>query len=521
MGYSKFLQRLDLIKQRRKHSQPLPRGAAPYTSSNDFRTESSDMKAAAKSWNHRFSESSQLQTDSPLKTASRGCDPQHIITLGTARPSAEFFPWESLQMRCLQPADSRIQELVSMGCTKGEAEYDLSVAMNYGYSAGSPQVLRFVTEHVEMVHNPPYKDWESCLTCGTTSALEICFRIFCNPGDTILMKEFTYPGTISAAKAQGMKILGINIDSLGLTPEDLDHKLNNWDPALGPKPFLLYMIPTGQNPSGTTQSLERRKSIYQVAIRHDLYIIEDDPYYFHHLGPRNTNCVSTTHQQQLELEKYLKKLPPSYLSLDSHGRVLRLDTTSKILAPGLRCGWITASSQVIRKFLTYSEVSVLSPSGPSQVMLHKLLDETWGHEGLIQWLLSLSLQYSERRDLMVQACERFIPAKLCSWEVPINGMFLWFRVHVSQSSQFPNRNLEKDSCDRLIQLEEMIFDQACRNGVLVSKGSWFVSSLEEVHGVNFRVTFAAAPTDELTDAIQRFGEALSHVLSKVSSSEDR
>jgi aromatic amino acid aminotransferase I len=81
---------------------------------------------------------------------------------------------------------------------------------------------------------------------------------------------------------------------------------------------------------------------------------------------------------------------------------MRMDTLSKILAPRLRCGWVTASSQVIQKFKTYEEVGVLSPSGPSQIMAYKLLDETWGHHNFVQWLMDLSLRERQQRYVMLE-----------------------------------------------------------------------------------------------------------------------
>lgn len=176
-----------------------------------------------------------------------------LITLGTARRSPEYYPWESMTFQCLQDAAAAEQSgdansTISMVAAKGESAYDLAVAMNYGFSAGSPQALRFITEHVELIHNPPYEDWDCCESCGTTSAIDIAFRILCNPGDTVLVEKYTYPGTIASARAEGLKTLGIEMDDDGLVPEDLDQKLQNWDFAGGKKPFVLYMIPTGQIP---------------------------------------------------------------------------------------------------------------------------------------------------------------------------------------------------------------------------------------------------------------------------------
>ena len=384
---------------------------------------------------------------------------------------------------------------VSMSCTKGEEQYDLAIALNYGYAAGSPQLVRFVTEHTELIHDPPYDDWASCLTCSTTSAIEMALRMLCDRGDWILAEEFTYSGTLEGAKPLGIDVVGVKMDEFGLMPGDLDLILSTWDPARGPKPFVLYTVPSGQNPTGITQTAERRRAIYQVAERHDLCIIEDDPYYFLQLGDGVRDGAV-----QITPAEYLRKLPPSYLSLDVSGRVLRLDTTSKILAPGLRCGWLTGCCELVAKFLNHTEFSTVAPAGPSQVMLHKLLDETWGHEGFIRWLVHLSQQYARRRDVVVDACVRHLPREICSWGFPTTGMFLWIRVDSARHTKVRER--------REVAVEDMIYARAKENGVQISKGSWFAIERHLSADVHFRLTFAAAPVDSLECAIKRFGDAV-------------
>ncbi|KAF6829093.1 aromatic aminotransferase [Colletotrichum plurivorum] len=490
------------LRDNRSLQGPLPPGPAPYTRSDFFKSPSSGTRPKALRWDHRLSNESHNLQPSPLKAASRG-PAQKLISLGTARPAPDYFPLESMMLECMQNATTKTEGASitsTMSTTKGESAYDLAVAMNYGYSAGSPQALRFITEHAELVHKPPYDDWSCSLTCGTTSAIEIAFRIFYNPGDTILVEEYTYSGTMIAAKAQGLRLLGIEMDDLGLLPDAL------WDCGRGQKPFVLYMIPTGQNPIGTTQSLERRKAIYDVAERHDIYILEDDPYYFLQLGGACSESIPG--QDGHPAEGYLQTLPASHVSMDTSGRVLRMDTTSKIL-PGLRCGWVTGCAQIIDKFVAYSEVGVLSPSGPSQVMVYKLLDETWGHEGFFNWLRSLSAQYRNRRDTLVDACRRFLPSDVCQWIVPEEGMFIWIRIDVSGLSgtwDLAWGDDERGRCCRAA--EDRVYQKAQDNGVLVSKGSWFISDVQKMRNAYFRLTFAAAPSGELGEAIARFALAV-------------
>jgi aromatic amino acid aminotransferase I len=150
--------------------------------------------------------------------------------------------------------------------------------------------------------------------------MDTVFRMFCDRGDWIITEEYSYPGAIEAVTPLGINILGIKMDGQGLIPEDLENKLRSWDPSRGRKPSVMYIVPCGQNPTGATQSAERRRRIYQVAEEHDLYIIEDDPYYFLKLHSRSESGDDSP----MPVDEYLRQLPPSYLSMDVSGRVVRL-----------------------------------------------------------------------------------------------------------------------------------------------------------------------------------------------------
>lgn len=292
------------------------------------------------------------------------------------------------------------------------------------------------------------------------------------------------------------------MDADGLMPEDLESKLRQWDAANSPRPCALYVIPTGQNPTGVTQPAARRKAIHQVAERHDLIIIEDDPYYFLQLEPER---IATSALRPIE---YLRKLPPSYLSLDTSGRVIRLDTVSKILAPGLRLGWITGSSQLVAKFLNHTEFSTTSPSGPSQVMMYKLLEETWGHTGFVNWLMYLSSQYSRRLHTMVRACRAHLPRQHCRWSVPTFGMFVWIEIDCHKHRQACCSGDCEEIGKSCLEIEDRLYQKAKQNGVQISKGSWFEAKTDWHSSVNFRLTFAAASEEDLEEAVIRLGKAV-------------
>lgn len=358
-----------------------------------------------------------------------------MISLGGGLPCAENFPIESISMKIPASPDFSEEatrasgETVTIGkydVEKNDGVYDLSIALNYGQANGSAQMMRFVTEHTELVCNPPYADWRTALTVGSTGALEQALRMFCDKqrGDAILTEEYSFSTALETAAPLGVKVFGVALDEQGLRPESMDEILSSWhEGARGArKPHVLYTVPSGQNPTGATQGTERRKAIYEVCQKHDVYILEDEPYYFLQMQPY-TGRDAPDVPPPASVEEFLESLIPSLLSIDVDGRVMRMDSFSKVVVPGSRFGWITASEQIVERYIRHAEVASQGPSGISQVILYKMLDESWGHEGYLRWLMNLRLEYTQRRNVMLAACEDFLP-DVVSWTPPVAGMFV-------------------------------------------------------------------------------------------------
>lgn len=249
--------------------------------------------------------------------------------------------------------------------------------------------------------------------------------MFSQRGDVVLTEDYTFATAVETAAPMGVRMVGVGLDNEGLLPESLDDILSNWDEAArgARKPFLLYTVPTGQNPTGATQSEQRRREVYKVAQKHDLYILEDEPYYFLQMQPYTGPDSPGVPPPKTHAE-FLKSLVPSFLSMDTDGRVMRMDSFSKVVAPGARVGWITASQQIVDRFMKHIDVSTQAPSGISQLVLFKLLDEHWGHAGFLDWLVHIRMEYTQRRDVMLGACEKYLPKEVMSWKPPMAGMFV-------------------------------------------------------------------------------------------------
>lgn len=123
-------------------------------------------------------------------------------------------------------------------------------------------------------------------------------------------------------------------------------------------------------------------------------------------------------------DEFLEALIPSFMKLDVDGRVVRLDSFSKVLAPGSRVGWAVLPEQLAERMVRHNEVSVQNPAGFAQIILYKLLDEQWGHGGYLDWLIHIRAEYTSRRNVLLDACHKYLPEPVVSWTPPAAGMFV-------------------------------------------------------------------------------------------------
>lgn len=547
----------DVLPHRQTSKVPIAKGVAPFSSAEMFKSSSAleKPKASRSFYESHLTAETKIRKPSSLKGAMKFFTPETISLCG-GLPSSDYFPFEELAFQITESPSFLPDQTSTAGARKydiqqGKSDFDLSVALNYGQSMGPPQLMRFLTEHTEIVHAPPYSNWEIAMTQGSTSALDIAFRMFANKGDTLLTEEYSFSSAIEAALPIGLVPVGIKMDDKGMCAKDLEHVLSNWNEGErisqrryggAPQPRIMYTVPTGQNPTGATQDLQRRKDILAVCEKYDVLILEDEPYYFLQMDNyiwksqqgQNGTQPANSDTTPSDLATFLDALVPSYLNLSTMGNVLRIDSFSKIIAPGSRTGWITGPADLVERFVRASEVSAQTPSGFSMMALFKLLEEQWGHEGFLRWLQFLRREYSGRRDGIVAACEDYLPTDIVKFDAPMAGMFHWLRVDGSKHPIWREKSkaltTEDEKKALLVEIEEDIFRKAAAKHVLIARGSWFraekdnhFQSMSNGHtngevevsqpkdfntSMYFRMTFAAAPQDKIAEAVRRFGETL-------------
>lgn len=217
--------------------------------------------------------------------------------------------------------------------------------MNYGphTSAGIPELRSWARELTTKLHSPPglWERRDVILSAGNTDSISKSVLLLCDPGDYIFADCMCYSGIQAAALPLGRCVVGVAMDDDGMVPEALDAKISELGVGAGRARFI-YLTPHGQNPTTVTLPDLRKGALYAVARKHNLIIVEDDPYLFVRHTLRSPGRAASPENMM-----GLESVPASFLSMDVDGRVVRLDTCSKMLAPGLRMGWVTGHKSIL------------------------------------------------------------------------------------------------------------------------------------------------------------------------------
>ncbi|KAI4163691.1 MAG: hypothetical protein LQ342_002725 [Letrouitia transgressa] len=413
--------------------------------------------------------------------------------------------------------------------------------------------------------NIPYaKGPEIIITCGSTDGFAKTIEALSNTWDKnhdrpeeregLLVEEFSYMNAIQTASPRGLNIVPVNIDDEGMKARDtggLEDVLENWDESKGKRPHLIYTVTIGQNPTSGTLSVERRKEIYALCCKYDIVIIEDDPYWFlQYPSARSSRSASRAVQESRRAAPgtrnfnapnssgypFLDSLVPSYLSIDIEGRVVRLDTFSKTVAPGSRLGWITAQPALCERLLRITETSTQQPSGFVQSVIAQMIvgphdpngrggatdDAGWETDGWVRWLEGLRGNYERRMQTMCNILEsgkRLVKSgrrrsMADDWSVvetvsmydfvwPLGGMFVWIKLNFETHPLWKEVDHEKLSHGFWVHLT------TDKYLVLVAPGSMFATTEEIRVGKSwsyFRICFAAVDEPDVAKTSHRFVE---------------
>ena len=265
-------------------------------------------------------------------------------------------------------------------------------ALQYGVSEGETELREQAARRLS--RTLPTDASQIRVTSGSQEGLFVIAQAMLEPGDVVLVESPTYLAAVQAFAVHGARMVGVATDEHGVVPEALEEAIREHHPR------MVYLIPTFQNPTGRTMSIARRQAVADVLLRHDVPLIEDDPY-----G---------------ELSFSGDLVPPIASLPGMAGRTLLLNSMSKLMSPGVRIGWIRGEGPILETLAVAKAAISMQSSVVDQLTVARYLETA----DLDAHVRAVSAVYRERRDAMAEAIAPVLPEGAHVTR-PDGGMFLW------------------------------------------------------------------------------------------------
>lgn len=360
-----------------------------------------------------------------------------MAAMGRADPAPEFFPLRNWQ---------RANEIALASGSP--------TLLNYTTAQGD-QVLRSALAELTRERGISAGPDEILITAGVTGGMALATALLARPGDSVLVEQPTYLGMLNILAAQGVRAVGVPMDSDGMLIDALEEALRVERPA------FIYTIPSFHNPGGLCMSPARREALLELAERHNLMIVEDDIY----------GRMSYEGQPQ-----------PALKANDKSGRVIYLSSFSKSLMPGIRMGYAIASPTITQQLVRLRQAHDICSPPLTQRALAVFIEQGWFHAHLRRMLP----RYRERRDALLRAMERYFPMGV-TWTKPRGGLSTWVTLPAGTS---------------VIEL----YLSAISRGIAFTPGEVFSATAEPLP--HLRLCFGGEPPERLSDAVATIGSLL-------------
>lgn len=311
-----------------------------------------------------------------LKSTS---DPE-VISFAAGNPAPEAFPVDDIRTLTAKILDE-----------------EPILALQYGVTEGYGPLVDLLKTSVKERLGIGSDNDALIVTSGATQVMELTTKVLCNEGDTVLVEDPSFIGSLNAFRSHGVKLTGVTLEPDGVNLEELEAALK-----ADPKIRVFYTITNFQNPSGYTLSYEKRKAIYDLACKYDIIILEDNPYGDLRVAGENVPAIKT---------------------LDTEGRVIYAGTFSKVIAPGIRVGYALGPQQILAKMTVGKQTEDVH-----NVMLSQLLVYHWLKEyDLKAHIAKMQDIYRKKLNLMCDLIDSEL-GEYVEYIRPEGGLFVWCKL---------------------------------------------------------------------------------------------
>ncbi|HAN44191.1 MAG TPA: PLP-dependent aminotransferase family protein [Ruminococcaceae bacterium] len=300
-----------------------------------------------------------------------------VISFAAGNPAPEAFPV------------AEISEI-----SKNLLEQNPVAALQYSISEGYTPLRTALVENLKRSYGIGSENDDLIIVSGAQQGSELSCKALCNEHETIICEDPTFIGVLNAFRSYNAHLAGVKIDDDGINIELLEQALKD-----NPNTKLIYVIPNFQNPTGVVMSLEKRKAVYELAKKYNVMIIEDNPY-----GDL----------------RFSGKDIPSIKAFDTDGRVIYCGTFSKLLAPGMRVGYVLAPKPVIAKLTVAKQVSDVHSNIWAQIICERFITQY----DIKSHIAKMQDIYRKKCALMISEMQKHFSEKV-KFSVPEGGLFIW------------------------------------------------------------------------------------------------
>lgn len=367
-----------------------------------------------------------------------------ILSLAGGNPASELFPNKEL-------ADIAYDLLLN------EPVLTLQYSVAKGYAPLREAVKEMIAER-DGIGN----DNDDIMICsGSQQGMDFAAKCLINEGDTVLVENPSFLGALGCFTGYGAKLVGIDMEDDGINVSLLEKALNE-----NKNIKLLYTIPNFQNPTGITMSTEKRKEVYRLCAEHNVLIIEDNPY-----GELTFSGI--------------KK--PSIKTFDTEGIVIYCGSFSKILAPGIRVGYIVAPAEIIGHMIEAKQANDTHSPMITQVMTYEFLRR---HD-IGENIEKMRALYNKKCTLMLNEADKNFPAAV-THTVPGGGLFVW--------------------CDMGGEYDTLeVYKECIKQKVAFVPGAPFMADPSERCSA-FRLNFSTMPDEKIVEGMEILGKTLKSIM---------
>ena len=389
--------------------------------------------------NYNFSDKVLALKPNAIREILKSASDPGVISLSAGNPAPDAFPVDAIK-----EISTRLLEENPIGV--------LQYGISDGYTPLRDTLKSYLKEELDVIK----ENDELIIVSGAQQVMDIVAKTFLNEHDTLICEAPSFVGALNTFRSYNVNLVGVTVEKDGMNMEELEEKL-----IANPNTKLIYTIPNFQNPSGVTMSLEKRKKLYELAKKYNVLIIEDNPYGDLRYFGEDVSCIK---------------------SFDTEGLVIYSGSFSKVVAPGIRVGYMVADKAAMAKMIVCKQGQDVHTAMWSQMVCNEFMTK-YDFKGHLQMLRKL---YTKKAQLCMDLLDEFVVPTGITYNKIEGGLFIWCTL--------------PETVDMLAFCKALTERKVC-----VVPGNAFLTD-SSIPCDSFRINFSTPTDEELTKGIRIIGE---------------